>query len=202
MPRKYTLDLTNIKTDSSEKYYWLGFIAGDSSVAKNEARIRIELKDIDLPHLIKFQNFMGSNTPITERTNNVGCHACTVNINSAELKRYLIQYNIVPNKTNTFTMPLDNIPSQYLWDFVRGLVDADGCLHIRKNRNNLPILTFTSANKECTEQMAKIWDSTNKLSIKNNEGNKALNILHKMYETSTEETRLDRKFELYRSLIE
>lgn len=25
MGRKYTLDLTNIMTDSHEKYYWLGF---------------------------------------------------------------------------------------------------------------------------------------------------------------------------------
>jgi hypothetical protein len=54
MGRKYTLDLTNIMTDSHEKYYWLGFLAGDGSVAKNEARIRLELKNIDLSHLQKF----------------------------------------------------------------------------------------------------------------------------------------------------
>lgn len=45
MPRrKYTLDLTNIKADTQDKYYWLGFIAGDGNIAKNEARLRIELK--------------------------------------------------------------------------------------------------------------------------------------------------------------
>ena len=105
MSRKYSLNLSNIITDSHAKYYWLGFIAGDGNIAKNEARIRIELKDIDLSHLQKFQNFMESNTPITERINNKGCHAYTVSINSAELKRYLAQYNLVPNKTPIYTMP-------------------------------------------------------------------------------------------------
>ena len=90
MPRKYTLDLNNIKTDSHAKYYWLGFIAGDGSIARNEARLRIELKHDDIEHLNKFNRFMGSDTPITTRTNNSGCECSCCSINSAELKRYLV----------------------------------------------------------------------------------------------------------------
>lgn len=204
MSRKYSLNLSNIIADSHAKYYWLGFIAGDGNIAKNEARIRIELKDIDLSHLQKFQNFMESNTPITERINNKGCHAYTVSINSAELKRYLAQYNLVPNKTPIYTMPLDKIPYEFYWDLVRGLMDADGCIHIRTNGS--PIITFVSANKECVEQMKKIWQTENKICFQNNaykiaiEGQKAILILDNIYKNSTEEIRLDRKYNLYRSL--
>lgn len=208
MGRKYTLDLTNIMTDSHEKYYWLGFLAGDGSVAKNEARIRLELKDIDLSHLQKFQNFMGSNTPITERVNNRGCHAYTVNINSAELKRYVVQYNLIPNKTPVYTMPLDNIPQIYWWNLVRGLMNADGCIQVRSNRKNQPIISFVAKNQVCAEQMKQIWQVKNKIVINNGaymiskEGAGVIPILNKMYENSTEESRLTRKYNIYRSLIE
>jgi intein-encoded DNA endonuclease-like protein len=40
----------------------------------------------------------------------------------------LAEYNIVPNKSKIFTMPLDKIPDKYIWDFVRGLMDGDGCI--------------------------------------------------------------------------
>ena len=29
-------------------------------------------------------------------------------------------------------------------DFIRGFMDADGCIHIRKERNNAPSLSFVS----------------------------------------------------------
>lgn len=183
----------------------MGFIAGDGNIAKKEARLRIELKDQDLVHLQKFQNFMKSNTPITERINNVGCHAYTVSINSAELKRYLVQYNLVPNKTFIYTMPLNIVAPEYHWDLVRGLMDADGCIHIRSN--NSPIITFVSANEKCAEQMKELWQTSNKILYNNTaykisvEGQKAISILNNIYENSTEETRLDRKYNLYRSLI-
>lgn len=147
---------------------------------------------------------MGSNTPITERINNVGCHTYTVSINSAELKRYLAQYNLVPNKTAIYIMPLDNIPPEFQWDLVRGLMDADGCIHIRKNES--PIATFVSANKHCTEQMRDLWQTSNKILFQNNaykiavEGQKAISILNNIYKNSIEKTRLDRKYNLYRSL--
>ena len=46
MPRKYFFNIENIKTESHEKYYWLGFIAGDGSVQEQGRRLRIELKMI------------------------------------------------------------------------------------------------------------------------------------------------------------
>ena len=79
--RKYTLNLDNIYTDSHAKYYWLGFLAADGNVAKNEARVRIELKDNDEAHLYKFLDFFGSNSPLTYRVNNKKCRYVCASIN-------------------------------------------------------------------------------------------------------------------------
>ena len=214
MPRKYSLDLTNIKTDSHEKFYWLGFIAGDGNIAKKEARLRIELKEEDKEHLINFNKFMGSNSPLVERINNQGCKCVCLSINSIELKRYLAQYNLVPAKSKIFTIPLDKIPQQYLFDFLRGLFDADGCLTFERQRYDRPALYMVSGNLECIEQIKKIfqWDtkittyknSKNEISgyqLHKSEKQEVLRILDLMYQNSTENSRLKRKYEK-RSLIE
>ena len=107
MPRKYFFNIEKIKKDSHEKFYWLGFLAGDGSVQEQGRRLRIELKDDSLDILNHFRDFMESNANITSRINNNGCHCSRIDINSKELGEYLAEYNIVPNKTKTFKIPED-----------------------------------------------------------------------------------------------
>ena len=208
MPRrKYTLDLNNIINESPAKYYWLGFIAGDGNIAKKEARLRIELKTDDIEHLKKFNEFMGSNSPLVERVNNVGCHCVCLSINSAELKRYLAQYNLIPAKTLSFTIPEDKIPKEYLYDFIRGLHDSDGSLSFRNKNYSKPIFQLTTANLECANQIKSILNIDTKIKNVNGafvvgkEGKGVKPILEKLYKNSTEDTRLKRKYDLW-SLIE
>lgn len=195
--------------DSHAKYYWLGILASDGNVAKTEARIRLEVKADDIDLLEKLAQFVETDMPIRHRVNNTGCHAACLEINSSKLKKYLADYNIVPNKTFDFTMPLDKIPKEYIWDFVRGLMDGDGCISIFSNKKYNPYgISFVSANKQCVEQMKDIWEIDNAISFMNNayivqkNGMDCLTILNKMYENSTELTRLNRKYNIYRSLIE
>lgn len=118
----------------------------------------------------------------------------------------MTQYNIVPCKTYSFTIPEDNIPKEFIYDFLRGLIDADGCIHIRKNRNNIPSLSFVSKTKECAEQVNKLLNFNTKISLCNKayqihkEGKEVLSILDKLYEHSTEKCRLRRKYEIYQVL--
>lgn len=207
MARKYFFNIEKIKTDSHEKYYWLGFIAGDGSVQEQGRRLRIELKDDSLDILENFKEFLESNAIISSRMNNNGCHCSRLDINSIELGKYLAEYNIVPNKTKNFEIPLDKIPSKYIMDFVRGFMDADGCIHIRKERNNAPSLSFVSGSLKCLEQLKKILDINNKINKQKNnyllakEGQEVKNILNKIYEHSTEKTRLKRKYDIYCTII-
>lgn len=122
------------------------------------------------------------------------------------MKNFLAQYNIVPCKTYSFTIPENNIPEEFIYDFLRGLIDADGCIHIRKNRNNIPSLSFVSQVKECAEQVNRLLNFNTKISLCNEayqihkEGKEVLSILNKLYEHSTEKSRLRRKYEIYQAL--
>ena len=207
MPRKYFFNIEKIKKDSHEKFYWLGFLAGDGSVQEQGRRLRIELKNDSLDILNHFRDFMESNVNITSRINNNGCHCSRMDINSKELGNYLAEYNIVPNKTRTFEIPEEKIPEEYKMDFIRGFMDADGCIHIRKERNNAPSLSFVSGSKKCIEQIKNILNITNQINqqgnnyILNKEGKEVISILNKIYEHSTEETRLKRKYDIYCTII-
>jgi hypothetical protein len=97
--RKYTLDIEPFIIDSHAKYYWLGFLATDGNVALKEPRIRLELKEDDIDVILKLAQFCNTNIPLKYRTNNKGTKCVCLDINSSKLKKYLTEYNIIPQKT-------------------------------------------------------------------------------------------------------
>lgn len=198
--RKYTFNFDKFKQDSQDKYYWLGFLGADGAVVNNT--LSIELKDIDKEHLIKFNIFFENDNPIKERLNNLNVSCVKTSINSYELIEYLKEYNIYQNKSKTYKIPIDKIPKIYLMDFIRGLIDGDGCIRI--NNHQQISLEFCSGNKKCVEQFKEILGIDNKITKDNYTyhvqvtGNiKAMNFLNKIYENSTDQTRLDRKYNVY-----
>lgn len=70
MPRKYFFNIEKIKIESHEKYYWLGFIAGDGSVQEQGRRLRIELKNDSLDILEQIKEILNINNSICERNSN------------------------------------------------------------------------------------------------------------------------------------
>lgn len=202
--RKYFFNMNKIKQDSHEKYYWIGFISADGSILGNSLRIQLQLRDKEI--LENFQSFMETNAPIKETKNNHGKDTCYISINSAEFVEYLAEYNIIANKSLIFTIPTDKIPKEYLFDFIRGLIDGDGTVSRRKNKGNIYVV-FYSGNEECVKQMANIWEVDNsphfqagvwRLCVEGNQ--KAYHILEKIYENSSEKTRLDRKYQVFKQL--
>jgi hypothetical protein len=201
--RTYTFNFDKFKIDSHEKYYWLGFIGADGAVVKNT--LSIELKETDKAHLEKFNLFFENTKTIEERVNNNGCKCVKTNINSFQLVEYLKQYNIYQNKSLTYTIPIDKIPEIYLMDFIRGLIDGDGCIRI--NNHQQISLGFCSGNGYCVEQFKEILGITNKTTKDKYTyhtqvtGNiKAKAILDKIYLNSSDSTRLDRKYRIYKTL--
>lgn len=201
--RKYTFNFDKFKTDSHDKYYWLGFLGADGSVVENS--LFIELKVIDREHLEKFNSFFENTNPIIERVNNLNVQCAKVTINSFELVDYLKQYNIYQNKSKTYTIPLDKIPAEYIMDFMRGLIDGDGCIRI--NNHQQISLSFCSGNQECVEQFKNILGIDNKTTQDNftfhvqvTGNKKAKNILDKVYFNSNDNNRLKRKYSIYKTL--
>ena len=201
--RKYTFNFDKFKEESSSKYYWLGFLGADGCVVNNT--LSIELKANDKEHLEKFNIFFENTAPITERINNLNVSCVKTQINSFELIEYLKQYHIYQNKSKTYTIPENKIPKQYLMDFIRGLIDGDGCIRI--NNHQQLSLGFCSGNLECVEQFRKIIDIDNKITqdkftfhIQVTGNKKAKNILDKVYQNSNDSNRLNRKYSIYKTL--
>ena len=201
--RKYSLNEKKLMIDSREKYYWLGFLAADGAVIRNS--ISIELKSTDKSHLEKFKKFLESEAPITSRINNKQCACNKIVINSVNIVNYIKKYNIIQNKSLSFVIPKKEIPDYYLLDFVRGLIDGDGCIRI--NNHQQINLSFCSGNQNCCQQVASILGITNKVSYSGNvwrfqvTGNiKAKKILDNLYKNSSYNTRLDRKYNIYKTL--
>ena len=201
--RKYTFNFDKFQNLSRATCYWLGFLSADGAVVKNT--LAIELKEIDKEHLEKFNKYFNNEAPINIRVNNNGVSCAKTQINSFELVEFLKNFNIVQNKSKIFTMPLNKIPSEYHLDFARGMIDGDGCIRI--NNHQQISLEFCSGNKECVEQMKQILHLENKITQDKNTfhvqvtGNKkAKAILDTLYENSTYDTRLNRKYNIYKTL--
>ena len=201
--RKYTFNIDKFKQDSSDKYYWLGFIAADGSIVNNT--LSIELKSIDEEHLKLFNEFSENTKEIEKRINNLNVECVKVQINSYELIEYLKNYNLIQNKSLIYTIPEDKIPQEYIMDFIRGIIDGDGCIRI--NNHQQISLSFCGGNETCVRQVRDLLGIDNKIKLDKQTysfqvtGNiKAKKILDKIYESSTEKNRLDRKYCIYKTL--
>lgn len=201
--RLYTFNFDKFKQDSNDKYYWLGFLGADGCIVNNT--LSIELKSIDKKHLEKFNLFFENTNPIKERINNFNVACVKTQINSYELVNYLKNYNIYQNKSKTYFIPEDKIPKEYIMDFIRGLIDGDGCIRI--NNHQQICLGFCSGNQECVEQFKRILGIENKITQDNHTfhiqvtGNKrAKAFLDKIYKNSNDNNRLDRKYSIYKTL--
>lgn len=202
--RIHSLNWQIMKQDSIDKYYWLGFLAADGNVSKLENCVSIELKTEDRLHLEKIRDFLGSNAPIVDRINNSGCHCSRIVFCSTLFSQFLKEYNIIPNKSLLFTIPLDKIPQEFLFDFIRGLYDGDGSIYLH---NKLIVFSFCSGNKECVFQVKEILQIKNKLDSSGGAwriataGKKALAVFDKIYQNSSVNNRLDRKFLKYQQTL-
>ena len=97
-----------------------------------------------------------------------------------------------------------DIPDAYSLDFIRGYIDGDGTVAMKGSQIYLSIV---SGNRKMIEQIEELLQTGNKISdygtyfkIACLGNNKAKKILNRIYENSTEKTRLDRKYETYMAL--
>ena len=127
--RKYSLNENIFEViDTQEKAYWLGFLYADGYVGFGKLEIGLGIKDKG--HLEKFQQFMGTDAPITERQ--IGEHrACRILICSNKLLSDLEKHGCTQAKSMTLTFP--ELPEGLTPHFMRGYFDGDGCCYIRKD---------------------------------------------------------------------
>jgi len=108
-----------------EEAYWLGFIVGDGCIYENRYRLKIALSIKDVNHLKKFLRFLG----LDEDKISFYGFMCEVKVDNKKLLESLYKLGLVQNKVRKTHSGL--IPKKFVRDFIRGLFDADGTIHLR-----------------------------------------------------------------------
>lgn len=190
------------------KAYWLGFMYADGCV--HTGRYEISMNITDLEHVEKFKNAIGAinhkiTTTIDERFENAK-PLYQFSIKDQQLHTDLIKWGCIPQKS-LLLEKIPNIPRDYVSHFIRGYFDGDGSLKYSSARNYYAInfvgqkLFLTDIKKELGVSHLTIGTDSRKegtvfrLDIS---GRKQLvRILNYIYQDSTEEIRLDRKYNRY-----
>ena len=136
--------------NTEEKAYWFGFILGDgyiSSSSKSSNKLGISLQDCDYEHLLKFNKAIQGNYPIkhylTTNGYKINSPYCRIVIVDDNITNDLISHGCIKNKTNKIKPP-ENLDYKLRRHFIRGYLDANGCISISKGKSYSIKITGTN----------------------------------------------------------
>jgi len=116
--------------DSYEKSYWFGFLIGDGSIGiyGRSKKLSITLKKGDVYHLIEFTKFIGYNSDRVKYRKD----GKTVGLQIVSEKLFYDLYNLGMRQRKANTVNGSVFPNLFQFDFIRGLIDADGSIVLYK----------------------------------------------------------------------
>ena len=141
--------------DTSDKAYFLGFIFADGYITRSERNYEfgIELQSCDKYILEYLNNLIGgvhnihhNHKKIIIANNKSESISDTdvLRVYSKEMVNDLLSHGINFNKTLSKEIPI--VRDEYFFDFLRGYIDGDGCIH--KMQDGIVGVHITCANKE------------------------------------------------------
>lgn len=203
--------------DTAESFYWAGFIAADGCISKHRTkqdRIIIEISRKDEHHLDTFRKaikFTGNLLVYSKKTiSGKEKKYVKMAVSSQKMADNLKRFNIVPNKTKSYTFPEWIIKHKLVNHFMRGYSDGDGCFYKNKQQANLSnnIGFVMIGTKKFVSMFCNILKENCKLN--NNKkiqraenifrigyfGTPAIKIRNFLYKDSNRYDRLERKFNI------
>lgn len=201
--------------NTHDKAYFLGLMMADGFISDNskiygQDSFGILLNIDDLHILESFKKHIEATNEIKIYVQHGGFSSkkseyCKLLMKSQKTVDDLIDKGVIKQKTLTKEFPdKSKVPEEFIYSYLRGYMDGNGCIGLRKTKTQgiKGELSFTTSEKfalglkefgECNvfkDKRANAWrvDFYNKSSKE---------ILDRMYENSTEETRLKRKYDKY-----
>src|SRR4030042_275039 len=109
----------------SNLLYLVGVITSDGCLSSDGRHIDITSKDLGFLKKIKDKFRLANKTGIKNRgkVNEAYC----LQFSNRNLYEFLLSVGLTPNKS--LTLKSLDIPPGYFVDFLRGLIDGDGCIH-------------------------------------------------------------------------
>jgi hypothetical protein len=225
-PRKYHFNeqfFDNL--DSQEKYWLLGWLYSDGNIHKNTISIGVHVQDKNvLNKILKVLGFCEDdvNKKVKQKLENF----YQVKFDSVYMSKILFGLGCEPKKSKTIKFPHFINNKDYLWAFLRGLFEGDGSFGVSlkpktQDHHYSGYCHLASGSKEFIYDLAyilekelniesfisfhrnlimnKSWGEGYCLKMKGGTS-QILKFLDKIYENSTSETVLDRKYNNYLDL--
>lgn len=124
--RAYAVNHAYFSKLTQENAYYIGFLAADGNVSSRNNSISLSLAVIDTPFVEEYKKNLGIKAPIKFDTfSRGGFEVANLTFSSAQAKRDLAKYSVVPRKTYIGTS-MKNIPDEFKESFVKGYFDGDG----------------------------------------------------------------------------
>lgn len=123
-------------------WYIVGYIVADGNLSKSGRHISIVSKDIE--HLVKIKSALKIDTKICmfARGGSKDKKYGKIQFSNVNFYRWLQSINIGPNKS-LIQGPVD-LDFKYVGDFIRGVIDGDGCIRTWEHSSNGMIQWYTS----------------------------------------------------------
>lgn len=191
---------------TQENVYYLGFIAADGTVRKNNNEIKIALSKIDYDFLKQFKEKIQTDCKIGEYTTSNGFECVSLAFSSVNIKNQLAKYSIVPNKTY-LGITMENIPNEFKLAFIKGFFDGDGCFTYNKNTKQC-MIKIASHKRDILDEINDFFENKGHVYLASNYNNynlefstlPSLEIMRQFYNLNT--PCLERKKEKYLSYLE
>lgn len=202
--------------DSHAKAYFLGLLMADGYITDNSQRhgedgFGISLKIDDLPIIESLKKYLKATNEIKIYTEykgyskSKGLTYARLILRSQKTVDDLIDKGVIKKKTLIKKFPsASKVPEEFVYSYLRGYMDGNGSIILRqtKTKGLRGELSFTTS-----ESFAKSLEKFGECRIyKDKRANawcvnfynkSSMDILEKMYENSTEDTRIKRKYDKY-----
>ena len=200
--------------DSRDKAYWLGIMYSDGCVCERaNGSYSISLEMIDKEHVEKFRDALNAVDhkvlTVSHKNFNNAKLSYVIHIYDKKMAKDLIKLGCVPQKSLCLSS-IPNISKEFIYDFIRGFVDGDGCICYNKSHDSY-VFKLTGASPLFLKEIMNVLEidrlslnQCTKTSYQVTSGKRddICRILTKLYEHSTEFTRLDRKYNKYQEFIQ
>ena len=122
----------------SDKFYFMGLVFADGYLIerKKHRNEYIGISLIDEQILKDVSEKFCFNTPKKCGKTSAGNSMYILKTYDTELIYEYKEYGLIPRKTLVLKL-IKTIPNEYMWDFIRGYFDGDGCIHYHKVKNRI-----------------------------------------------------------------